>query len=31
MFRSADVVVDKVDLLPHLDFDLPLFYRNLQG
>ena len=30
MFRSADVViVNKMDLLPHLDFDLALFYRNL--
>jgi hydrogenase nickel incorporation protein HypB len=30
MFRSADVVViNKVDLLPHLDFDLDLFRRNL--
>ena len=30
MFRSADVVVvNKVDLLPHLDFDLALFYKNL--
>src|SRR4051812_35305038 len=30
MFRSADVVVvNKVDLLPHLDFDLALFRRNL--
>jgi hydrogenase nickel incorporation protein HypB len=31
MFRSADVViVNKVDLLPHLDFDLDLFHRNLR-
>jgi hydrogenase nickel incorporation protein HypB len=31
MFRSADVViVNKVDLLPHLDFDLALFYSNLR-
>lgn len=31
MFRSADaVVVNKVDLLPYLDFDLPAFYRNLR-
>jgi hydrogenase nickel incorporation protein HypB len=30
MFRAADVVVvNKVDLLPHLDFDLGLFLRNL--
>jgi hydrogenase nickel incorporation protein HypB len=30
MFRSADVIiVNKVDLLPHLDFDLDLFARNL--
>jgi hydrogenase nickel incorporation protein HypB len=30
MFRAADVVVvNKVDLLPHLDFDLDLFLRNL--
>jgi hydrogenase nickel incorporation protein HypB len=30
MFRSADVVVvNRMDLLPHLDFDLALFYRNL--
>jgi hydrogenase nickel incorporation protein HypB len=30
MFRSADIVlVNKVDLLPYLDFDLALFYRNL--
>lgn len=29
MFRSVDVVVvNKVDLLPHLDFDLSLFYEN---
>ncbi|GEL19889.1 hydrogenase nickel incorporation protein HypB [Pseudonocardia asaccharolytica] len=32
MFRSADLVlVNKVDLLPHLDFDLPLFYANLRA
>ena len=32
MFRSADVVVvNKTDLLPHLDFDLDLFLRNLKG
>jgi len=30
MFRSAEVVlVNKLDLLPHLDFDLSLFLRNL--
>ncbi|MFI5040268.1 MAG: hydrogenase nickel incorporation protein HypB [Acidimicrobiales bacterium] len=30
MFRSADVViVNKIDLLPHLDFDLERFYSNL--
>jgi len=30
MFRSADVViVNKIDLLPHLDFDLDLFLANL--
>ena len=30
MFRTADVViVNKLDLLPHLDFDLDLFERNL--
>lgn len=30
MFRSADVVlVNKIDLLPHLDFDMALFERNL--
>lgn len=32
MFRAADaVVVNKVDLLPHLDFDLPLFLANLHA
>ncbi|MFC5994652.1 hydrogenase nickel incorporation protein HypB [Pseudonocardia hispaniensis] len=32
MFRSADLVlVNKVDLLPHLDFDLSLFYANLRS
>jgi hydrogenase nickel incorporation protein HypB len=32
MFRSADVVViNKIDLLPHLDFDLELFRRNLRA
>ncbi|TPW16134.1 MAG: hydrogenase nickel incorporation protein HypB [Acidimicrobiaceae bacterium] len=31
MFRSADlVVVNKIDLLPHLDFDLAAFYSNLR-
>jgi hydrogenase nickel incorporation protein HypB len=31
MFRSADVVIiNKVDLLPHLDFDLALFLTNLR-
>jgi hydrogenase nickel incorporation protein HypB len=30
MFRSVDLVlVNKLDLLPHLDFDLPLFLGNL--
>jgi hydrogenase nickel incorporation protein HypB len=32
MFRSADVVlVNKLDLLPHLDFDLPAFHANLRA
>ncbi len=32
MFRSAEVVlVNKLDLLPYLDFDLALFERNLAG
>ena len=32
MFRTADVVVvNKVDLLPHLDFDLDAFYANLKA
>ena len=32
MFRAADVVVvNKVDLLPHLDFDLYLFLSNLNA
>jgi hydrogenase nickel incorporation protein HypB len=32
MFRSADVVVvNKLDLLPHLDFDLDGFLANLHG
>jgi hydrogenase nickel incorporation protein HypB len=31
MFRSADVVIiNKVDLLPYLDFDLALFHSNLR-
>lgn len=31
MFRSADlVIVNKVDLIPHLDYDLGLFYANLE-
>jgi len=30
MFRSADlVIVNKVDLIPHLDYDLATFYANL--
>ena len=32
MFRAADVVVvNKIDLLPHLDFDLDAFYANLKA
>jgi hydrogenase nickel incorporation protein HypB len=32
MFRAVDtVVVNKVDLLPHLDFDLDLFLANLHA
>ena len=32
MFRAADVVViNKIDLLPHLDFDLAAFRDNLQA
>ena len=32
MFRAADaVVVNKLDLLPHLDFDLDQFYANLRA
>ena len=32
MFRSVDlVVINKIDLLPHLDFDLGLFLRNLEA
>jgi hydrogenase nickel incorporation protein HypB len=31
MFRSADVVIiNKVDLLPYLDFDLDVFHANLR-
>jgi hydrogenase nickel incorporation protein HypB len=31
MFRSADLVaINKIDLLPHLDFDLPQFRANLR-
>ena len=31
MFRAADVVVvNKIDLLPHLDFDLDAFLANLR-
>lgn len=32
MFRSAEVVlVNKIDLLPHLDFDMPAFRTNLMA
>jgi hydrogenase nickel incorporation protein HypB len=32
MFRNVElVVVNKTDLLPHLDFDLGLFERNLRA
>lgn len=32
MFRTADlVVINKIDLLPHLDFDLDAFYANLRA
>lgn len=32
MFRSADVVlVNKVDLIPHLDYDIETFYTNLHA
>lgn len=32
MFRSVDLVlVNKIDLLPHLDFDLEAFYANLRA
>jgi hydrogenase nickel incorporation protein HypB len=32
MFRSVDlVIVNKVDLIPHLDYDLSTFYANLDA
>jgi hydrogenase nickel incorporation protein HypB len=32
MFRSADaIVVNKIDLLPHLDFDLDLFLQHVES
>lgn len=32
MFRSVDlVIVNKVDLIPHLDYDLATFYANLNA
>ena len=32
MFRTCELVlVNKIDLLPHLDFDLDLFLRNLDA
>jgi hydrogenase nickel incorporation protein HypB len=32
MFRACElVIVNKLDLLPHLDFDLDLFLRNLEA
>ncbi|MGH3496044.1 MAG: hydrogenase nickel incorporation protein HypB [Nocardioidaceae bacterium] len=32
MFRSAEIVlVNKLDLLPHLDFDMPQFEQNLRS
>ena len=32
MFRSAElVIVNKLDLIPHLDYDLPTFYANLRA
>lgn len=31
MFRTADLVaINKIDLLPHLDYDLDLFRANLR-
>jgi hydrogenase nickel incorporation protein HypB len=32
MFRTCElVIVNKIDLLPHLDFDLDLFLHNLDS
>jgi hydrogenase nickel incorporation protein HypB len=32
MFRACElVVVNKIDLLPHLDFDLDLFWHHLDA
>ncbi len=32
MFRSSDlVIINKIDLLPHLDFDLDAFLSNLKS
>jgi hydrogenase nickel incorporation protein HypB len=32
MFRTADlIVINKIDLLPHLDFDLPRFLENVRA
>jgi hydrogenase nickel incorporation protein HypB len=32
MFRAADLLlVNKIDLLPHLEFDLPLLLRNIEA
>jgi hydrogenase nickel incorporation protein HypB len=32
MFRTCDLVlINKVDLLPHLDFDLARFERNVEA
>jgi len=32
MFRTCDLIlINKIDLLPHLDFDLDLFLRNLDA
>jgi hydrogenase nickel incorporation protein HypB len=32
MFRSVDlVIINKIDLLPHLEFDLDLFLDNLRA